>query len=65
MMQTLYSLKGSEFRIEVLARPKVQEFIGAHAEVLDSGFRQVEMSEAMRRRLKRSDYIFSGMKAFH
>lgn len=65
MMQTLYSLKGSEFHIEVLAKPKVQEFIGAHAEVLDSGFRQVEMSEAMRRRLTRSDYIFSGMKAFH
>lgn len=65
MMQTLYSLKGSEFRIEVLAKPKVQEFIDAHAEVLDSGFRQVEMSEAMRRRLTRSDYIFSGMKAFH
>lgn len=65
MMQTLYSLKGSEFRIEVLAKPKVQEFINAHAEVLDSGFRQVEMSEAMRRRLTRSDYIFSGMKAFH
>ncbi len=65
MMQTLYSLKGSEFRIEVLAKPKVQEFIEAHAEVLDSGFRQVEMSGIMRSRLTRSDYIFSGMKAFH
>lgn len=65
MMQTLYSIKGAEFRIEVLAKPKVQEFIDAHAEVLDSGFRQVEMSDAMRRRLMRSDYIFSGMKTFH
>lgn len=65
MMQTLYSLKGAEFRIEVLAKPKVQEFIEAHASVLDSGFRQVEMSEAMRRRLTRSNYIFSGMKTFH
>mgnify|MGYP001386538746 CR=1 FL=1 len=65
MMQTLYSLKGTQFRIEVLAKPKVQEFIDAHAEVLDSGFRQVEMSDAMRRRLMRSDYIFSGMKTFH
>lgn len=65
MMQTLYSLKGSEFRIEVLAKPKVQEFIDAHAEVLDDGFRQVPMSEAMRQRLTRSDYIFSGIKAFH
>lgn len=65
MMRTLYSLNGSEFRIEILAKPKVQEFIEAHASVLDSGFRQVEMSEAMRRRLTRSDYVFSGMKTFH
>lgn len=65
MMQTLYSLGGSEFRIGILAKPKVQEFIEAHAGVLDSGFSQVEMSEAMRRRLTRSDYIFSGMKTFH
>jgi hypothetical protein bfra3_16173 len=65
MMRTLYSLKGSEFRIEILAKPKVQEFIEAHAGVLDSGFSQVEMSGAMRRRLTRSDYIFSGMKTFH
>lgn len=65
MMQTLYSLKGSEFRIEVLAKPKVQEFINAHAEILDSGFKKVSMSDTMRRRLTRSDYIFSGMKTFH
>lgn len=65
MMQTLYSLKGSEFRIGILAKPEVQEFIEAHAGVLDSGFSRVEMSEAMRRRLTRSDYIFSGMKTFH
>lgn len=65
MMETLFRLEGSEFRIEVLAKPKVQEFIEAHAGVLDSSFRQVEMSEAMRRRLTRSDYIFSGLKTFH
>lgn len=65
MMQTLYSIKGSEFRIEVLAKPKVQKFINAHAEVLDSGFRQVKMSDTMRRHLTRSDYIFSGIKTFH
>ncbi|EFR54615.1 phage head morphogenesis protein [Bacteroides fragilis] len=65
MMQTLYSLKGAEFRIGILAKPEVQEFIEAHAGVLDSGFSRVEMSEAMRRRLTRSDYIFSGMKTFH
>lgn len=65
MMHTLYSQNGSEFRIEVLAEPKVQEFINAHAGALDSTFKQVEMSDAMRKRLQRSDYIFSGMKTFH
>ena len=64
-MHTLYSQKGSEFRIEVLAEPKVQEFINAHAGALDSSFKQVEMSDVMRKRLQRSDYIFSGMKTFH
>ena len=65
MMHTLYSQNGSEFRIEVLAEPKVQEFINAHAGALDSTFKQVEMSDAMRKRLQRSDNVFSGMKTFH
>ena len=65
MMHTLYSLEGSQFRIEVLAEPKIQKFIDAHAGVLDSTFQKVEMSDAMRRRLTRSNYIFSGMKTFH
>lgn len=65
MMGTLYSLEGSRFRIEVLAEPKVQRFIEAHAGVLDSAFERVEMSDAMRKRLKRSDHVFSGMKTFH
>ena len=65
MMRTLYSQKGSEFRIDVLAEPKVQDFINAHAGALDSTFQKVEMSDAMRKRLQRSDYIFSGMKTFH
>ena len=65
MMNTLYQLEGSRFRIEVLQTEKVQQFIGRHAEILDSSFQQVKMSDAMRRRLKQSDYIFSGIKTFH
>lgn len=57
--------QGAEFRIDVLAKPKVQNFIDAAAEFLDSGFRQVEMSDTMRQWLTRSDYIFSGIKTFH
>ena len=64
-MQTLYKVKGAQFRIEILEKPKIQEFINAHASILDSTFEKVEMSDAMRRRLQRSDYIFSGMKTFH
>lgn len=51
--------------IDILASNEAQEFIETHAAVLDSSFSRVEMSDAMRRRLTRSDYIFSGMKAFH
>lgn len=64
-MRTLYRQEGSEFRIEILAKPKVQEFVEAHAGALDSSFSRVEMSGAMRRRLTRSDYVFSGIKTFH
>ena len=65
MMHTLYSQEGSQFRIEVLAEPKIRKFIDAHAAVLDSSFQKVEMSDAMRQRLSHSDYIFSGLKTFH
>lgn len=39
--------------------------IEAHSSVLNGSFRQVEMSEAMRKRLERSNYVFSGLKTFH
>lgn len=65
MMRALFNEKGAEFRIEILQDKPVQDFIEAHASVLDSSFEQVEMSDAMRRRLQRSDYIFSGLKTFH
>ena len=64
-MQTLYKEQGSQFRIELLETPKMQEFIETHADALNSGFQQVKMSDAMRQRLQRSNYIFSGMKTFH
>lgn len=65
MMKSLFKEKGAEFRVEIVADPAVQEFIDTHSSVLDSAFEKVEMSDAMRRRLTRSNYIFSGMKAFH
>lgn len=65
MMKALFKNQGAQFSVEILAKPEVQEFIGEHSAALDSSFRQVEMSDAMRRRLTRSDYIFSGIKAFH
>ena len=65
MMRSLFKEDAAEFRIELVADPAVQEFVGTHASALDSAFEKVEMSDAMRRRLTRSNYIFSGMKAFH
>lgn len=65
MMRALYNEKGASLRIEILHDKPVQEFIEAHASALDSSFKQVEMSDIMRRRLQRSDYIFSGLKTFH
>lgn len=65
MMSALYREEGASLRIGILAEPEAQEFIEAHAGALDSSFEKVEMSDLMRQRLQRSNYIFSGMKAFH
>lgn len=64
-MQTLHKVEGAQFRIEILETPKMRDFIEAHAAALDSSFEKVAMSDTMRKRLQRSDYIFSGMKTFH
>ena len=65
MMRALYQEEGASLRIGILAEPAAQEFIGLHADTLDGSFKQVEMSDIMRQRLSRSNYVFSGMKAFH
>lgn len=65
MMKTLHKVEGAQFRIEILEEPRIRKFIEAHTTALDTSFKKVEMSDAMRRRLERSNYIFSGMKTFH
>ena len=65
MMSALFKQKGANLDISILASDEAQDFITTHAATLDSTFQKVEMSDAMRRRLQRSDYIFSGMKTFH
>ena len=65
MMKAAYNSGGAELSIDLLAEPNVREFIDAHASLLDSSFEKVQMSDAMRRRLHRSDWIFSGIKTFH
>lgn len=65
MMAALFQQKGASLDISVLASDEAQGFISEHASLLDSAFQRVEMSDAMRSRLTRSDYIFSGLKAFH
>ncbi len=65
MMKSLFKEKGAEFRVELVSDPAVQEFVNTHASALDSAFEKVRMTDGMRRRLTRSNYIFSGMKTFH
>lgn len=65
MMKTVYKTGNAQFSIDLLSTPQVREFVESHASVLDSSFESVPMSDAMRRRLRRSDYIFSGIKTFH
>lgn len=65
MMKAVYKTDGAQLSIDILSTPQVREFIKSHASALDSSFEQVKMSDAMRKRLHRSDFIFSGIKTFH
>lgn len=65
MMKAVYKTEGAQLSIDILSTPQVREFIESHASALDSSFERVKMSDAMRKRLHRSDYIFSGIKTFH
>ena len=64
MMKAVFEQGGAELKVSLLGDERVQSFIDAHAQVLDSSFDEVKMSERMRQRLQRSDWVFSGMKAF-
>ena len=65
LMRRLHATqRGAALNISILAEPEAQAFIEAHAATLDSSFAQVPMSDTMRSRLQRSDYVFSGIKTF-
>lgn len=65
MMKALYKQEGANLDIQIIASDEAQQFITAHAGALDASFTEVKMSDLMRQRLQRSNYIFSGMKTFH
>ena len=65
IMKVLFRQEGASLEIGILASEEAQDFIETHSSVLNGSFRQVEMSEAMRKRLERSNYVFSGLKTFH
>ncbi|MBR1463463.1 MAG: minor capsid protein [Prevotella sp.] len=65
MMRALHKEQGATLRIEIMADKPVLDFIDTHADVLDAAVESVKMSDDMRQRLERSNWIFSGMKTFH
>lgn len=65
MMRHLFQEQGASLRIDILAEQPVQDFIDAHAHILDASFDTVPMSDTMRQSLQHSDYVFSGIKTFH
>lgn len=65
MMSAVFRQKGATLDIGIMESKETQHFIETHAAVLDSSFAQASMSESMRRQLQKSNYIFSGFKAFH
>lgn len=64
-LKAMFRQEGSTFTVDILGNKDVQEFISTHATMLNNSFIQVKMSDKMRERLTRSNYIFSGIKTFH
>lgn len=64
-MKVVFNQKGNSFSIDIMADENVQSLIEAHTSVLDRNLQRLEMSDLMRQRLTRSNYIFSGLKTFH
>lgn len=64
-MSALFSEKGAHMKVSILTDERVQDFINTHAEALNTSMARVEMSDGMRQRLQRSNWVFSGMKTFH
>ncbi len=64
-MKVVFNQKGGSFSIDIMADSKVQNLIEAHTDVLNRNIQRLEMSDTMRKRLTRSNYIFSGLKTFH
>lgn len=66
MMQRLHKQRDAySLRVEILGEEEVRQFITEHSAVLDEGIGQIPMSDIMRRRLRESNYVFSGIKTFH
>ena len=65
LMKALHRQEGAFLEISILQSEEAQDFINAHAGILDSAFNDIPMSDRMRERLRRSDYILSGIKTFH
>lgn len=65
MMKGLFKQKGASLDINIIAADEAQNFISAHADILNSAFEQTKMSDTMRQTLEQSTYVFSGLKTFH
>lgn len=69
MMEALHQEQGNALKPEILTKKAVTEFIEQHTRILDNAvdytIRQRPMDNISVQRLKESNYVFSGFKAFH
>ena len=69
LMRTLYQEETASLRPEILEEPDVQRFIKSHAgfidRAVDYAIEQRPLDDISVRRLKESNYVFSGYKTFH
>jgi SPP1 gp7 family putative phage head morphogenesis protein len=65
MMRKMFTEGGARFEVDLLATEEAQAFITEHADTLNDAFSATAMTDTMRWYLRKSNWVFSGMKAFH
>jgi SPP1 gp7 family putative phage head morphogenesis protein len=65
MMKAMHKQQGASLEISLLTNTESLKFIEKHTDVLNHALEKTGISEATRRSMETSNFVFSGIKTFH